>query len=175
MAHTKYATGINNIYQYTVWVIIASANVAVNSSIWLESYSFCWENYSQNCGWNSMHENSNVWKTLLSSHDFKKELLAEQHLAFAVNFLNYSKSSSNLSVSLPHYNVPTVLDNFSTELVDVSWCGALHIPYWLTDWLVGWFVCWVDRLQGSHTDILCSARYGAALHDISVYSRCWHV
>jgi len=27
----------------------------------------------------------------------------------------------------------------------------------------------------SHTDISCLARYGAALHDVSVHSRCWHV
>ena len=29
-----------------------------------------------------------------------------------------------------------------------------------------------DHLQGGHTEISCSARYGAALHDILIYSRC---
>jgi len=30
----------------------------------------------------------------------------------------------------------------------------------------------IVHLQGGHADILCSVRY--ALHDVSVYSRCWH-
>ena len=29
-----------------------------------------------------------------------------------------------------------------------------------------------DHLQGGHADISCSAWYGAALHDVSVYSHC---
>ena len=28
------------------------------------------------------------------------------------------------------------------------------------------------QLYGGHTDISCSARFGAVLHDVSVYSRC---